>query len=257
MLVHRSPIDKHETVFAVQSLRDQLGGTHVYPIHRLDKATSGLIAFALDPESASTMGRLWEDKPRKVEKTYIALVRGWVDISKLKREYYNNPDFVRVWYDATMRIDDLDDPTDPTTFTLNYPLQVIDERTGKKTDKSQDAVTSIKVLGKCELPYPCGKFLSVRYSLVELGLQTGRKHQLRKHLHHLNHHIIGDTKHGDLRQNKAFYENVLRSETQMFLRAKRLRFEDPFTKQMVDIEAGLGENWKRLAEAVPEFEGFL
>eukprot|EP00240_Pyramimonas_obovata_P006321 CAMPEP_0118956324 /NCGR_PEP_ID=MMETSP1169-20130426/61505_1 /TAXON_ID=36882 /ORGANISM="Pyramimonas obovata, Strain CCMP722" /LENGTH=304 /DNA_ID=CAMNT_0006904341 /DNA_START=1 /DNA_END=915 /DNA_ORIENTATION=- len=257
MLVHRSPIDKRETVFAVQTLRDQLD-TRVYPIHRLDKATSGALMFALDALSASTMGQLWEDKT-KVKKTYIALVRGWVDIPKLKSQYYHDPSFARVWYDDDVRksIENLDDPNDPNIFTLNYPLPVIDEKTGNKTGKSQDAVTSIKVLGKCELPFACGKFDTVRYSLVELGLQTGRKHQLRKHLHHLNHHIIGDTKHGDLRQNKAFYENVLQNERQMFLRAKRLQFEDPWQNKFVDLDAGLGENWERLAEAVPHFKPFL
>ena len=256
MLVHRSPIDKRETTFAVQTLRDQLGGTRVYPIHRLDKATSGLLVFALDPLSASTMGKLWEDKS-KVKKTYVALARGWVDIAKLKSNYYFDPDFTRVWYDEGTTVENLDDPLDQATFTLNYPLQVIDERSGKKTSKSQDAVTTIKVLSKCELPYPCGRFATVRYSLVELGLLTGRKHQLRKHLHHLNHHIIGDTKHGDLRQNKAFYEHVLQNDRQMMLRAKRLLFEDPFTGQLVKLDAGLGDNWGRLAEAVPQFRAFV
>ena len=46
LLVHRSPIDKHETRFAVQQLRNQLG-QHVYPLHRLDKPTSGVLVFAL------------------------------------------------------------------------------------------------------------------------------------------------------------------------------------------------------------------
>ncbi|MEQ8800488.1 MAG: pseudouridine synthase, partial [Haliea sp.] len=41
LLVHRSPIDRHETRFALQLLRDQLG-RRVYPVHRLDKPTSGL-----------------------------------------------------------------------------------------------------------------------------------------------------------------------------------------------------------------------
>ena len=52
LLVHRSPIDKHETHFAVQELRNQIG-RHVYPLHRLDKPTSGVLVFALSSESAS------------------------------------------------------------------------------------------------------------------------------------------------------------------------------------------------------------
>lgn len=51
LLVHRSLIDKHETQFAVQLLRDQIG-QKVYPVHRLDRPTSGVLLFALDPHTA-------------------------------------------------------------------------------------------------------------------------------------------------------------------------------------------------------------
>ena len=51
LLVHKSNIDKHETVFLLQELRNQIG-QHLYPVHRLDKPTSGLILFALTPEIA-------------------------------------------------------------------------------------------------------------------------------------------------------------------------------------------------------------
>src|SRR5690554_3088852 len=49
LLVHRSPIDKHETEFALQYARQMNGGEHVYPVHRLDRPTSGLLLFARDP----------------------------------------------------------------------------------------------------------------------------------------------------------------------------------------------------------------
>ena len=52
LLVHRSLIDRHETRFAVQMLRDQLG-QKVYPLHRLDKPTSGVLLFALDAATAT------------------------------------------------------------------------------------------------------------------------------------------------------------------------------------------------------------
>ena len=72
LLVHRSPIDRHETRFAVQLLRDQLG-TRVYPVHRLDKGTSGALAFGLDRESASALARAFASGA--VAKTYLAVVR--------------------------------------------------------------------------------------------------------------------------------------------------------------------------------------
>jgi len=54
LLVHKSPIDKHETRFALQLVRDQIG-QYVYPIHRLDKPTSGVLLFALNAQMAQTM----------------------------------------------------------------------------------------------------------------------------------------------------------------------------------------------------------
>jgi len=73
MLVHRSWLDKHETRFAVQTLRDQIG-QHVYPVHRLDRPTSGVLLFALDTEAARLLMQQFENKT--IEKTYWAIVRG-------------------------------------------------------------------------------------------------------------------------------------------------------------------------------------
>ena len=64
MLVHRSWLDKHETRFAVQTLRDQIG-QHVYPVHRLDRPTSGVLLFALDTEAARLLTQQFENKPSK------------------------------------------------------------------------------------------------------------------------------------------------------------------------------------------------
>jgi len=54
LLVHRSPIDRHETRFAVQTLRDQLN-KHVFPAHRLDRPTSGVLLFSFDSKTAVTI----------------------------------------------------------------------------------------------------------------------------------------------------------------------------------------------------------
>lgn len=59
MLVHRSWLDKHETVFAMQTLRDQIG-QHVFLIHRLDRPTSGVLLFALNSEMARTISQLFK-----------------------------------------------------------------------------------------------------------------------------------------------------------------------------------------------------
>jgi tRNA pseudouridine65 synthase len=77
MLIHRSPISR-DTVFVLQTLRDQIG-QRVYPIHRLDRATSGALVFGLNPEMAKMVTQQFEN--HLVEKEYRALVRGWVDDS--------------------------------------------------------------------------------------------------------------------------------------------------------------------------------
>jgi tRNA pseudouridine65 synthase len=77
LLMHRSPISR-DTVFVLQTLRNQIG-QRVYPIHRLDRATSGVVVFGLSPAMAQIVTQQFED--HLVEKEYRALVRGWVDAS--------------------------------------------------------------------------------------------------------------------------------------------------------------------------------
>ena len=74
LLVHRSEIDRHETRFAIQILRDQIG-QHVWPAHRLDRGTSGVLLFGLSKEIASQLGRQFE--AGTVGKKYLAVVRGY------------------------------------------------------------------------------------------------------------------------------------------------------------------------------------
>jgi len=80
LLVHKSPIDKHETRFALQELRDQIG-QYVYPVHRLDKPTSGVLLFALDREIAKSMSQYFRNN--LVHKEYTAIVS--VVIQKVKQ----------------------------------------------------------------------------------------------------------------------------------------------------------------------------
>ena len=72
LLVHRSEIDRHETRFAIQILRDQIG-QRVWAAHRLDRGTSGVLLFALNKELAGTLGRQFA--AGTVEKLYWAVIR--------------------------------------------------------------------------------------------------------------------------------------------------------------------------------------
>ena len=75
LLVHKSYYARDAKVFAVQELRNQIGGQHVYPIHRLDRKTSGVLLFALDKETLKIMNDRFAT--RDVEKKYLAILRGW------------------------------------------------------------------------------------------------------------------------------------------------------------------------------------
>ena len=78
LLVHRSMIDARETRFAIQLTRDQIG-QRVYPVHRLDKPTSGVLLFALDSDTARIVSAQFT--AREVKKKYLAVVRGYADDS--------------------------------------------------------------------------------------------------------------------------------------------------------------------------------
>ena len=207
LLVHRSPIDKHETRFAIQELRDQIG-KYIYPIHRLDKPTSGVLLFALDKYTASLMAEQFRD--RKTKKTYTAIVRG----------YTNNSGIIE--HELLEKLDKIADK-DSTT------------------KESKEAITEYERLKTVEVPHGVGLYDKSRYSLVKLAPKTGRKHQLRRHMKHISHHIVGDTKYGRGEHNK-----MIRAEYdchRMLLHAKSLEFIHPYTKQALHVEASYDESF--------------
>lgn len=206
LLVHRSMIDRHETQFAIQILRDQIG-QRVYPVHRLDKPTSGVLLFALDPDTARLMGEIFVQ--RETEKQYLAVVRG---------------------YSAAAGV-------------IDYPLkEQLDKMTDAKADQekpAQPAITAYQRLKQVELPYAVGRYASARYSLLRLSPQTGRKHQLRRHMKHIFHPIVGDTSHGDGKHNTLFREQF--DCHRLLLHAQCLGFMHPHFQKKVVLEAGLDE----------------
>jgi tRNA pseudouridine65 synthase len=169
LLVHRSDIDRHETRFAVQLLRDQIG-RRVLPVHRLDKGTSGVLLFAFDAEIARTMGRQFENG--EVKKTYLAVVRGWP----------------------------------PEAGIIDHALsrQYDDYGRSFRTAEAQPAVTRYRRLATLELPVAVERYPTSRYALVALEPLTGRHHQLRRHMKHISHPIIGDATHGKGIHNRFF-----------------------------------------------------
>jgi tRNA pseudouridine65 synthase len=186
LLVHRSPIDRHETRFAVQLLRDQLG-QRVYPVHRLDKGTSGALAFALDPDAARSYSRAFAGDG--VRKTYLALVRGWPSESAL----------------------------------IDRALAAVeDDVLGPQSPVRRPATTHLRRLATYELPVCVDRFPTSRYALVELQPRTGRRHQLRRHLAGASHPIIGDSTYGKGRHNRFFAERF--GVQRLLLACTRLEF---------------------------------
>lgn len=216
LLVHRSPIDRRETRFALQLLRDQLGRL-VYPAHRLDKPTSGVLLFALSPEMARVLGESFARGA--VEKTYLAVLRGVCDAEGvIDYPLFEEPDRL-----------------------ADYPAQP------DKPDKpAQEAVTSFRRLGQVELPFAVGRYPSSRYSLVVAHPHTGRRHQLRRHFKHIFHPIIGDTKYGEGRHNRFFREHF--GCQRLLLAATRLALPHPLDGRPLVIEAPLDPAFAELLE---------
>lgn len=127
----------------------------------------------------------------------------------------------------------------PDTEDIDYPLR-------KENGTLQDAFTTYTTLKRAELDIAFGKHPTSRYSLVEAVPTTGRMHQLRKHLSHIFHPIIGDRTHGCNKQNKLFLEQW--EMTTMLLHASELRFKHPVTSEEVNIHADLQPEFKRVME---------
>jgi len=127
----------------------------------------------------------------------------------------------------------------PDTEDIDYPLR-------KENGTLQDAFTSYTTLKRAELDIAFGKHPTSRYSLVEAVPTTGRMHQLRKHLSHIFHPIIGDRTHGCNKQNKLFLEQW--EMTTMLLHASQLIFTHPVTGEEVKIQAALQPEFARVME---------
>ena len=127
----------------------------------------------------------------------------------------------------------------PDTEEIDYPLR-------KENGTEQDAFTAYTTLKRAELEVPFGKHSTSRYSLVEVVPQTGRMHQIRKHMSHIFHPIIGDRTHGCNKQNKLFKDEW--EMNTMLLHASHLNFVHPVTSQMVNIDGPLQDEFKRVMQ---------
>ena len=199
MFVHRTAEDRSDKQVVLQILRDQIG-EYIYSIHRLDRATSGVVLLATTKEAASAMSTAFAE--RAVSKTYMALVRGHCE----------------------------------TEGQISRPLissQGRDKPAGHPMAQPKEAMTFFCTLKKFEIPISCGRYDTTRSSLIEVQPRTGRFHQIRRHMNFVSHPVIGDTTHGDSRHNVLYREHF--ALERLMLAAVRLEFRHPTTGESVSI----------------------
>jgi tRNA pseudouridine65 synthase len=194
LLVHKTNMAKDATEFALQLLRNQVG-YRVYPSHRIDRKTSGVLLFSKSKELDAEIQQLFRE--RKIRKTYLAIVRGYTPLSGI----------------------------------IDYAIG---------DNKKQDAITRFETISHLEIDVPCGNFQTSRYSYIRLFPETGRYHQLRKHMAHIFYPIIGDRPHGCNKQNRFWKEHFGLSD--MMLHAESLSFT--FKAEIINIQAPLTTSFK-------------
>lgn len=177
---------------ALQAVRDQIG-QHVFPVHRLDRATSGVLLFALSGETAALVQAQLE--AHEVEKRYLALCRGH----------------------------------DPALVRVDHPLAK------EEGAEPRPAVTDFELLGTFE-----------RYGLYEARPLTGRLHQIRRHLKHASHPIIGDTRYGKGVHNRLFRDRF--GFHRLALHASDLTLRHPRSSERLHLHAVLPPELARLFE---------
>jgi tRNA pseudouridine65 synthase len=185
-------------------------GKPIFLVHRLDRATSGCLLLAFDRDTASALGKVLMS--RDVEKDYWAVCRGWPE-------------------------------TD--AFTIDHAL---DGGPGKPVKKP--AVTRFQVLARTECGWPSAGFDSSRYALLNAQPLTGRFRQIRRHLKHAFHHLIGDTSHGDGRHNRSFR---MIGVHRMLLHARRLAFVHPHDGARIEVTAPVDAEFAKALALFGEF----
>ncbi len=174
--------------------------------HRLDRATSGVILIARSSEVAAALGEQFMG--RSVRKRYLAVVRGWPE---------------------------------PEEASIDYPLPG-----SRETGPRREARTDYRRLATTEVDIALGRYPQQRYALVLAEPQSGRFRQIRKHMAHIHHPLIGDSQHGRGDHNRLFKQYF--ACHRMLLHALRLDFDHPVTGARMAIDAPLDDSWNRLLE---------
>jgi tRNA pseudouridine65 synthase len=175
-------------------VRDAIGA-RVYPVHRLDRGTSGVLVFARTKEAAATLSEGFES--RQVDKRYLALVRG----------------------------------TPPESGTIDHPLP-------KSGDGPRvPAVTRFSLVARSSVD---------RCSLILAIPETGRGHQIRRHLRHIGHPLVGDVNYGSGEINRHY--RAAHDLRRLALHAHAIAFDHPVSGTRVAITAPMPDDLGRALE---------
>ncbi|MFC1689499.1 pseudouridine synthase [Pseudomonadota bacterium] len=208
MPVHSSRIleDRPRTLLQMTRVHQ---GALMHAVHRLDRPVSGVNLFASDRDVLAQMSRKFEE--RRVKKCYLAVVRGWLAEDGV-----------------------IDHPIRP-------PRDV-----RKPGAVARSAVTRFERIARIETAFPVTPYATSRYSLLALYPETGRRHQLRMHMKHISHHLVGDTTYGRGEHNQLFRERF--NCSRLLLHAWSLEFAHPVSGQRVRIEAPLDACFRTVIE---------
>jgi len=162
MHVHPTKLSRGE--LSVQSVLEEEGTRRLFPVHRLDRPVGGVLLFAKNAESASTLGASFRWQ-RNIEKRYLCVVRGWLDDAGL----------------------------------ISRPLRQAPGKSGREAKTKWKVLSTVEASWPDGSFFPHS-----RYSLVECMPLSGRYHQIRRHFSGVSHPIIGDIAHGDNPRNRIW-----------------------------------------------------
>jgi len=179
-------------------------GDSVYLAHRLDRATSGVLLVARSKDVAAALGEQFMG--RHVHKQYLVVVRGWPE---------------------------------PDEGVIDYPLPG-----SRETGPRREARTRYRQLASVEVPIALGRYPQQRYSLLLAEPESGRFRQIRKHLAHIHHPVIGDCQHGRSDHNRLYKQHF--GCHRMLLHAWKLDFRHPTSGAAMTLAAPLDEAFTSL-----------
>ncbi len=193
LLVHRSA-ESSDRVFLLQIVRAQTGA-FLYPVHRLDRATSGVVVFALSSDDAREL----QERMRAPDavKEYLALVKGEAPLSG-----------------------------------------VIDRPLTNDAGVPQAALTRFERLACWD-----------GVSLLRVRISTGRRHQIRRHLSHITHQIIGDSTYGKGGINRRFRGEF--GLPRLFLHSTLTSFSHPRRNEKIELHAPLPDDLRKVLKRLP------